>query len=136
VAYKDIMSNERRARFGITENNSCQICGAVESVEHQLFECSNASRMWSIVELLTRRNNDSYMDRIYMNDNYGIELVKSVIFKLLIQIDRSRHATMDTVKKEIIKWLSIEIEVLTKSGRASLVPSIEALLNNDALCYL
>ena len=47
--YKDVFSNERQARLGISNSNKCiVVCSKVETVVHQLFTCSNAKRMWKI----------------------------------------------------------------------------------------
>ena len=48
LMYKDIYCNERRARFNLCDSPNCPICGELETVTHQLFDCKNAKRMWVV----------------------------------------------------------------------------------------
>ena len=98
VLHKDIWTQEKRVKLGITNSSACEICGEHESVTHQLLTCINAKRLWSSVamtlgiELLPNEDQcpSQFLVRlIKVTNNTALEIVKSVIFKLLIQIDRS-----------------------------------------------
>ena len=43
-----------------------------------------------------------------VSNDFAYETLKLVIFKLLIQIDRSRNLSIDQINKHIIFWLRIE----------------------------
>ena len=51
IAWKDVMSLERCNRYRMTDNPNCNICGQLETVEHQLWQCSNAQKIWRRVSL-------------------------------------------------------------------------------------
>ena len=116
VLYKDIWSQEKRYKLGITNSSACDICGDIESVSHQLLTCSNAKRLWSHLEeslnyklILNGDPEKSLVKLMEVTNDMPFELVKSVVFKLLIQIDRSRMLTIPQLDKHIIHWLNIEM---------------------------
>ena len=116
VLYKDIWSQEKRYKLGITNSSACDICGDIESVSHQLLTCSNAKRLWSHLEeslnyklILNGDPEKSLVQLMEVTNDMPFELVKSVVFKLLIQIDRSRMLTIPQLNKHIIHWLNIEM---------------------------
>ena len=50
-----------------------------------------------------------------MNQNIPIEIIKSVVFKLLIQINRSSDLNETEIKRIILYWMNIEYLVLSKT---------------------
>ena len=120
VLLKDIWSNEKRHRLGITHSSKCEFCGDIEDVKHQLFNCHNASRMWLIYNEITGDNiniqtDESFIRLIEVDNDISNELVKAVIFKLLIQINRSSNLSLLQIKTNILHWLIIEKAVLRKN---------------------
>ena len=111
VLYKDIFSNERRFRFGLAESPKCTICGAPETVEHQILTCPNAQTFWNHYNLLTSQRVQSLEDIIPASQTTATEIVKSIILKMLIQIDRSSGLPMNVVKQECLYYLRLEIIV-------------------------
>ena len=118
ILHKDVWTQEKRVKLGITNSSACEICGEHESVTHQLLTCTNAKRLWSSVattlgiQLLPNENqcpSQFLVKLIEVTNDMAFEIVKSVIFKLLIQIDRSRHLSIPKVNKLISFWLQIEI---------------------------
>ena len=116
VLYKDIWTQEKRYKLGITNSNLCEICGETESITHQLLMCVNAKRLWSHLEqsldykvIVNEDPEQSLVKLMEVTNNMPLELVKSVVFKLLIQIDRSQMLTTIQVNKHIIYWLNIEM---------------------------
>ena len=103
VLYKDVYSNERRHRFGISDNPECAICGKLESVQHQLFDCNNAKRLWTLVDKVTGYTPVDFYHSICYEGPIETELVKSVVLKLLVQIDRSSNLNTNAFL-QIIKW--------------------------------
>ncbi|MBM3938809.1 MAG: hypothetical protein FJ333_09195 [Sphingomonadales bacterium] len=138
IAYNDVMSNERRTKYGMSESDKCEVCGEIETVFHQLFQCRNAKRMWMLYTALSGHIVDISGERIRnmlgFSGSYPLELIKGVIFKFLIQIDRSRHVAIDTVVKQIRFWLDIEQIALEKEGKARLAQEIKLTMDSDALC--
>ena len=55
-----------------------------------------------------------------VSNNTILETVKSAIFKLLIQIDRSRHLSIRQINNHIVYWLSIELMAIKNKIRANL----------------
>ena len=108
IAYKDVFSNERRFRFQLSASPNCEICGNIETVEHHLLLCNNASRIWDIYFRLTGQRITSLFELIYCGQSLEHEIVKSVLLKSLIQINRSRDSIDRTLIGECIFFLSIE----------------------------
>jgi len=108
VIMKDIFSKERMKRFGMINSDLCEICGMSETVEHQLYECTNAARFR---EYASRISPSFIMNDLYSMIEVGrdrdSEILKSVIFKFLIQIDRSKNATFDVFNQYYISQLRI-----------------------------
>ena len=114
--YKDIFSNERRYRFNLADSPSCTICGQVESISHQLFECNNAQSLWRMYSRLTGGTVNSLLDIITSTESVEREIIKSVIIKRLIQIDRSAGLSLQRLKNEIIYYYRIESQVSSNTS--------------------
>ena len=130
VLYKDVYSNERRYRFGISDSPNCPICGKEENVQHQLFDCSNAKRLWIILEKVTGYTPADFYHSICYEGPIETELVKSVVLKLLVQIDRSSKVTTKSFL-QMVKWY-IHLEESCNKAKgcfASIKVKIDALLN-------
>ena len=108
LCYKDIFSNERRHRFGIADSPECSVCNQIETVEHQLYECQNARRLWQMFQAVTGVGPRSFRDIFLYNSNSECEIVKSVIIKALIQIDRSKNSPDKAIASLCSHFLRIE----------------------------
>jgi hypothetical protein len=108
VLYKNIYSNERRFNFRITDSPACAICGASESVEHQLLTCPNAQAFWNYYYQFTSHRVESFEDILSASQSTAVEIVKSAILRKLIQIDRSSGQPLNVVKQECLYFLRLE----------------------------
>ena len=118
VLHKDIWTQEKRFKLGITNSSSCDICGEPELVTHQLITCVNAKRLWTSVcvalgkDLLPSENISPELSLIKLMEVTNcvpFEIVKAVVFKSLIQIDRSHNINTDQLYTQIIYWLQIDM---------------------------
>ena len=121
----------KRFKFGISDTDKHLICGEVETEEHQLLSCRNAVRLWQIID--TVQNNDPLsnciLDCILVSNDLGYEIVKSVIFKLLIQIDWSKDIS---IKSAILRMKSaLIIELKCKSN-----PRLKGLLEKLDMAFI
>ena len=123
ILHKDIWSNEKRCRLGIANNDKCEICGETETAVHQLFLCKNAKRLWDLFGTCTNQLDINKKQTLSDSDIVCLlevfndmvsEIVKSVIFKLLIQIDRSAMISENQVQRTVGYWLNIEIKSINK----------------------
>ena len=128
ILYKDVWSNDKRHRLGIIGNDKCSVCGLKETSIHQLFECNNARRIWNTyflcTNLVTRPDNYVWNGKdmtnlIEVSNDVILEIVKSAIFKLLIQIDRSANLDEVQIKRSIAFWVNIEIKSLLKISKGN-----------------
>ena len=108
VVYKDIFSNERRYRFDLSDSPDCDVCGEVETVEHHLATCNNALRMWNLYHRITSQRVNSLLEVIMCGSSLEHEIIKSVIIKHLIQIDRSRNASDRAIALQCAFYLELE----------------------------
>ena len=114
IQYKDVYCNERRHRFGLTNSPLCVVCGQVETVEHQLFSCTNATRLWDLYRRLTNCSVSSLFDVLVCSKNSAYEIVKTNILKALIQIDRSKDKSERELISQCIFLLTIEARTNSK----------------------
>ena len=82
----------------VLDDESCH-----QTIEHHLFDCSNAKRLWSILGNVTGYTPLDFYHAISYDGDIEAELVKSVIFKLLVQIDRSSKLTIKSFL-QMLKW--------------------------------
>jgi hypothetical protein len=108
VLYKNIYSNQRRFNFRLTDSPACAICGEAESVEHQLLICPNAQAFWTYYFQFTSKRVNSFEDILSASQSTAVELVKSVILRKLIQIDRSFGQPLNAVQQECLYYLRLE----------------------------
>ena len=129
VLCKDVYSNERLHRFGISDSPNCAVCGKEENVQHQLFDCSNAKHLWIILEKVTGYTPADFYHSICCEGPIETELVKSVVLKLLVQIDHSSKVTTKSFL-QMVKWYIHLEESCTKARGcfASIKVKIDALL--------
>ena len=108
LLYKDIFCNERRFRFNLTNSPNCLHCGQIETVAHQFLECPNAQRLWGMYQRVTGRVVSNMLEIITCLESPETEIVKSIIIKRLIQIDRSTSINFAAIKLEIKHFFRIE----------------------------
>ena len=125
--YKDIYSQERRFRFGLTDSPKCLICGEIETVEHQLFVCKNARRLWQIYNNIFGEQ-ISFEQSVLAQSALDKELVKAVINKLLIQIDRSRHLSIQNAIMRIRQFIQLEVTVSKNIQLVKLMNTLDDLV--------
>jgi hypothetical protein len=108
ILYKNVYSNERRFRFGLTTSPNCRICDEIETVQHQLFDCINARAMRQLVCNNYNLQFENFESLIIPGRNSKEEMIKSVLLKMLIQIDRSEGISEDGFKAMVKYFETIE----------------------------
>ena len=142
ILYRDVWSNDKRYRLGLSSSDKCLVCGEKETVEHQLFQCRNAMKLWNIYWACINHRNFSSKTSLTMSRQTMAsllevsgdliqELVKAVIFKHLIQIDRSVNLTEGQIRRSVLYWITIESTVLAKLSRRNrfLLDRLESIKN-------
>ena len=105
---------------------------------HQLFTCNNAKRFWDLGSRITGTGDvtvssldqSSMSKQLEVSQNMPNEIIKSVIFKLLIQIDRSKDLNEIDIKRIMLHWINIEYVVLVKSykNNHSLLANLNSIM--------
>ena len=49
TAHGEIYTNERLHRFGMIDSPNCARCGEIETLEHKIYQCEYARRIWAEV---------------------------------------------------------------------------------------
>jgi hypothetical protein len=115
----DIYSKSRMKKFNMTETNTCDRCGMVESQRHQIYECNEAQLFWKAYNKLMVAI-DQPQSRVitYKNvllgtaEDIDIATVMRVLFiKMNIQIVRPKFS-------EVAMWNSIKKFVLIEAACA------------------
>ena len=126
ILYKDVYSQERRHRFGISDSPNCTTCGEIETVEHQLFECANAKRMWKLYNILFSEELD-FKRVVVIESNIAKELVKAMIIQLLIQIDRTNNLAINFILLRILSGLNLEYSATKNPEIKTIMHKLELL---------
>ena len=123
ILHKDIWTQVKRRKLGISNTDECSSCKEREGVAHQVFNCPNSVRFWNIYHELFGGNLEyglsnpfTYMD---ISNNIVVEVVKSAIFKMLIQIDQSINLTQQQIKRSISYWIQLELYLINKIIRGT-----------------
>jgi hypothetical protein len=137
VWHNDIYNGCRLKRCNMTESDKCIRCGEIEDTRHQIFDCQEAKRMWSFYNKIMKKLKNSeneietYEDLIMtrVHDTKQSELLKSVIIKINLQIERRTCETYN-ISREFKKYISIEMGVKNekKNGWADLISAIDESL--------
>ena len=77
-------------------------------------------------------SNQSIADLIQVSNDLGLELVKSAIFKLLIQIDRSSNMNSVSVLNNISYCVCINLKAIRNKIRldVNLINRLEGIMRN------
>ena len=84
----------------------------METVEHQLFFCQNATRLTLFYSQIFGETFDDFFEVIRCSSSAEQEIVKYVLLKLLLQLDGSAFLDLSSVKQSIICYLLIEISAI------------------------
>ena len=80
----------------MVESEYCEICGATETVQHQLYECQNADKQREFAKSINPKLElNGLYSLIEIGTDPKIELLKTVIIRNLIQIDRSKDISFE-----------------------------------------
>ena len=81
-----------------------------------MFSCQNSQRLWRLYHRITNQSINNLLEVVTCGKDSCQEIVKSVILKALIQIDRSK----DKVDREIISQclFFLRIEAIANSKQA------------------
>ena len=126
LCHKNIFSNERRHRFGLSDSPFCTSCLLIETVEHQLFECANAQRLWLMYRNIAGQEISSFADLLLCSSSIELESLKSAIIKALIQINRSHSVPEKVIAQECAHFLRIEA-IVNSPARTRLLNLVNKL---------
>ena len=101
---KDIFCYERMKRFGMVQTELCKICGQIETVQHQMFDCTNAQKLRQFAQRIENSFSlNEFYSLIEVTNNETQELIKCILIKFLIQLDRSEDLTFEMFH-QYYKW--------------------------------
>ena len=128
LCYKNVFSNERRFRFGISDSPLCSNCGQIETIEHQLFECPNAKRLWLMFKDIIGTEIVSFSKVLTCSLSVEAEILKASIIKALLQINRNHNVPTKTIAQECAYL--IRIEAIVNLAKRSRLMVLVSKLNN------
>jgi len=109
LIHRNLFPNSRRFKAKLTDSPNCEICGEEETVEHMLFECENAKRLWILYgEICEGEVPDNLYDAIIFYEPVWIEIVKTLILKSLIGINRGSHLNIVKLRNLIDGYRRVE----------------------------
>ena len=103
-------------RFGMIADDKCAICNEIETVEHQLYDCTNAKRVREYGTATNGTRIDTFYDMLSCGTDKKEEDTKAIIIKCLIQIDRSRNLTLESFRRMVGFYKSISTPAVAISN--------------------
>jgi len=131
VAHGDVFCNLRRFQCKVSDSDKCDICSLPETIEHQLFLCTNAQKMWTIANKVLEREINNIAGLVELGGSDTDELIKSVIIKFLLQIDRSAGITARTLLQRIRYYLEVEKSVRSNFALLNRLEIVEFHMANS-----
>ena len=74
MAHADVYTKVRLHRFGLTDEDRCARCGATETLEHKIYTCDYAKRIWLNVTKLTNENLNADPLKTILGANLNLSL--------------------------------------------------------------
>jgi hypothetical protein len=96
ILHKDVFCGAKMFKIGMSASPNCAVCGEIETVQHQLFECSGPRRLWQYYNsvMLDFGRHDlqvfNFKEAILIpsESTFVTESLKSIVLKFCIQIER------------------------------------------------
>ena len=127
VMYKDVYCQERRHRFKLSDSPMCLCCGEIETVQHQLYDCPNARRLWRVYNEIFNTT-IPFKNVILSEADVVGELIKAVIIGFLAQINRSSLVSINNLMIRMRQVLSLELHVTKNRRIEQIIEKIDAML--------
>jgi hypothetical protein len=114
LIHNDFFSRVRMKKFKMIECEKCLRCGIAESSKHLLWECSQVQHIWSLFNIFIGQLftvNDkvlTYEDIFRCADSAFLAVLKMRIIQELIQIERPRNWSINSIKKIALEIISME----------------------------
>ena len=106
----------------------CSNCGQIETIEHQLFECPNAKRLWLMFKDIIGTEIVSFSKVLTCSLSVEAEILKASIIKALLQINRNHNVPTKTIAQECAYL--IRIEAIVNLAKRSRLMVLVSKLNN------
>jgi len=130
LLHKDIFSKSRLHKIKIADNNFCDHCyqfaEVTEDLNHLLWECPGSRETWNNLQLILLNLNIEYeisLKSIIMgiqNAPISVELIVTVIARLLARKCRPKSLSRDMIVSEIINIMKVEQHIAKRNGKFDL----------------
>jgi hypothetical protein len=118
LLHKDIFSKSRLHKIKIADNNFCDHCSqfteVIEDVNHLLWECPGSRETWNNLQQILSNLNIDYQISLksiilgIQNAPTSVELVVTVIARLLARKCRPKSLSRNAIVSEIINIMKVE----------------------------
>ena len=118
LLHKDIFSKSRLHKIKIADNNFCDHCSqfteVIEDVNHLLWECPGSRETWNNLQQILSNLNIDYLISLksiilgIQNAPTSVELVVTVIARLLARKCRPKSLSRNAIVSEIINIMKVE----------------------------
>ncbi len=119
LLHMDIFTKQRMFKFKMSQSESCDFCGEIETVKHVLWDCERAKRIWKCLDSIFRNINinvNIQFENVFIGFRPTNPVLESIITRLtqmILRIDRVNRIEDREVKQEILllakKYLYIKI---------------------------
>jgi hypothetical protein len=92
-------------KYKMVNNNKCNRCAEVETFKHLLWECSEVQKIWELLNEFASYTNHQdervleYENVFKIGSKANINKIKIRIIKAMIQMERPKNWTMDSIMK-------------------------------------
>ena len=127
LLHKDIFSKSRLHKIKIADNNLCDHCSqhteVIEDVNHLLWECPGSRDTWNNLQLILTNLNIDYQISLksiilgIQNAPPSVELIVTVIARLLARKCRPKSLTRNAIESEIHNIMKVEQYIAKRKGK-------------------
>ena len=128
LIHGDIYCASRMKKFGMTDSDSCERCGEVESIEHMILTCEYTKNIWAIVSSITDIKHTS-IKKIVGLDPIHDKTTLTINCEIVRQLLAITRPTVDprTFVENTVKRLSIIEKGVTKIQILTLLDRLKSL---------
>jgi exonuclease III/uncharacterized protein YlzI (FlbEa/FlbD family) len=127
LLHKDIFSKSRLHKIKIADNNLCDHCSqfteVIEDINHLLWECPGSRETWNNLQVILSNLNVDYQISLKSiilgieNAPPSVELIVTVIARLLARKCRPKSLSRNTIESEILNIMKIEHCIAKRKGK-------------------
>ena len=106
----DIYSRDRLFRFGLAESPLCENCDQIETINHKIFECTQAKNLWQEISKLSDLGNiqidPNYVVGAHEESSRAVVTIHAELIKRLTRNTKIDHPNLASYVRNLVNSLA------------------------------